>query len=257
MANALSAVPARGKRRAERASAPATSTPTTHSAAGSKTRPVDMNEEPSNLGAGPHESGAATSSACAVEDDAFRQDQRRVCARHAAPDGRSEESSAEEIVTSGGTSAQPPSVHWPQQQSILDGPHYDQLRCVHSRRPGPRAAWLGRRLFCVGQDPPRVPRRAEKVRSQRSNAAREPLTVPVLTACVCCARARVRCRARGRDRRRCCRSRRSSRPPPLRLVAPAPTPAPSSPPPSPLPVLSVQRRRRRCRTCLCREPRRP
>ena len=37
-----------------------------------------------------------------------------------------------------------------------------QLQHVHSRRPGPRAAWLGRRLVCVGHLPPRVRRRVEK-----------------------------------------------------------------------------------------------
>ena len=42
-----------------------------------------------------------------AEDDALRHSLLRVCALHSAPDGRSKESSAEEVVTSGNTSAQP------------------------------------------------------------------------------------------------------------------------------------------------------
>ena len=63
------------------------------------------------------------SSTCAVEDVPFHHAQRRVRALHEAPDSRSEENSAEEVVTSGGTSAQPLSgALGPQQQSTMLGP---------------------------------------------------------------------------------------------------------------------------------------
>ena len=125
-----------------------TATPTTHTTAGSKSRPVDTNEEPRTAGAAHHESTRMPAPPQRNEDVALRHDDRRVRARHAAPDGSTAEIGAEEVVTSDGTSAQPPSGALAAAAEHADGPHYDQLRCVHSRRPGSRAARHGRRLYC-------------------------------------------------------------------------------------------------------------
>ena len=99
-----------------------TATPTTHTTAGSKSRPVDTNEEPRTAGAAHHESTRMPAPPQRNEDVALRHDDRRVRARHAVPDGSTSESSAEEVVTAGGTSAQPPSGALAVAAEHTDGP---------------------------------------------------------------------------------------------------------------------------------------
>ena len=96
-------------------------------------------------------------------------------------------------------------VPWPQQQSTQMGPTLSSYAaCTAARRVPCLEAWPAA-VLCVGQGPPQVPRRAERCTFDARTlvAAPEPLTMPLLTACVCHARARVRCRARRRCRRRC------------------------------------------------------
>lgn len=80
--------------------------------------------------------------------------------------------------------------------------HYDQLRRVHSRRPGPVPRGVAGGCFCVGQHPPQVSQCALDAQTLHRSLSLSR-TALVLTACLCHAHARVRCRARRRGRHRC------------------------------------------------------
>ena len=134
---------------------------------------------------------AAGARACArahTRDE--REPMRPVRARRCSFQNQSEQNSSPTASAADGRQAdssagQPVSAEQPAAAVHADGPNYGQLRLVHSAQPpaglscheaGP-AAVLRRSISSSS------PSSSIKVRSRRSNAAPEPLAMPVLTAC--------------------------------------------------------------------------
>jgi hypothetical protein len=107
MVKATGAAPASGKRSAECAAMPSTSTPGTNSTARQKPRLGDSHEELRTQGVGQPESSGSTTVRGSTEDVVFQLDYPRVRDDEATLACTAETSSSEYVVTSSSMSAQP------------------------------------------------------------------------------------------------------------------------------------------------------
>ena len=140
---------------------PAKSTPDTCPADGQPRQGGIAIDTPLDFVGDERSADATADSAARVRDVEGEHRLRRDNFQNQSEQKSSPTASAADGWQADSSAGQPVSVEQPAAAEHTDGPKYDQLRRVHSSRPGSRAARRGRQLLCVGQKPPQVLRRAE------------------------------------------------------------------------------------------------
>ena len=141
---------------------PAISTPDTCPADGQPRQGGIAIDTPLDFVGDERSADATADSAARVRDVEGEHRLRRDNFQNQSEQNSSPTASAADGWQADSSAGQPVSAEQPAAAVHADGPNYGQLRLVHSRRPGSRASRHGRRLFCVGQEPPQVLRRAQR-----------------------------------------------------------------------------------------------